>query len=267
MLARSLAGNLLVLLSRRALEADNDRLRKSSPDLGHDLVGTSQVMHDISHKLDCLAANPHTVLIVGESGVGKELVAQALHKRSDRRDGPFVAVNCAAIVGTMAESLLFGHVKGAFTGAIKDQPGYFQQADLGTLFLDEVGELPMELQSKLLRAINEDTLRTIHPVGASEPLKVDVRIITATNRNLDEEVRAQKFRKDLKYRLGIPIEVPPLRERREDIPALVDYLLERENARFNRRATLTTRAVERLVAYHWPGNIRELRTVLEHTLR
>ncbi len=266
MLARSLAGSLLLLLGRRALEADNDRLRKSSTDLGHDLIGDSQVMQDIRHQLDCLAAKPYTVRIVGESGVGKELVAQALHKRSDRRDGPFVAVNCAAIVGSMAESLLFGHIKGAFTGAVKDHPGYFQQADLGTLFLDEVGELPLELQSKLLRAINEQTLRTIHPVGASEPVKVDVRIITATNRNLDEEVRAQKFRNDLKFRLGVPLEVPPLRERREDIPALATHLLERENARFNRHATLTARALERLVAYYWPGNIRELRTVLEHSL-
>src|SRR5208283_6167364 len=188
-----------------------------------ELTGASAGMKKLRQVIARAAPRLSTVLIRGESGVGKELVALALHRQSPRRAGPLVVVNCAAFPTTLLEAELFGHCKGAFTGADRDRPGLFQQADEGTLFLDEIGELPADCQAKLLRVIEGKGFR---PVGATSEVQVDVRIIAATNRNLDEEVRQGNFRADLCFRLQvIPIEVPPLREHAEDIPALVEFFL------------------------------------------
>ena len=217
-------------------------------------------MQRLRQQIGRLADSPCTVLIVGESGVGKELVALGLHRRSPRHGGPFIPVNCAAIIATMPESELFGHVKGAFTGATDDRPGFFLQADMGTLFLDEIGELSLEIQAKLLRAIETKRFR---PVGARSEVKADVRIIAATNRDLEREVREGSFRKDLFYRLTSRIDVPPLRDHPEDIPDLVRHFLDRLGVEYRRRVSLSDSALERLKAYSWPGNVRQLRSVLE----
>jgi transcriptional regulator with PAS, ATPase and Fis domain len=210
-----------------------------------------------------VAETETTVLIRGESGTGKELVAHALHKESHRREKPFLAVNCAALTPSLLESELFGHVRGAFTGAVKDRSGLFQRADGGTLFLDEVAELPLELQSKLLRVLQE---RTFIPVGSDRNLTVDVRIITATHRSLREEVKAGTFREDLMYRLRVvPIFLPPLRKRRQDISYLLWHYIERHNAHGPRRIErIEPEAMRRLLDYHWPGNVRELHNVVEY---
>jgi transcriptional regulator with GAF, ATPase, and Fis domain len=201
------------------------------------------------------------VLINGESGVGKELVALGLHRRSSRADGPLVLVNCATIVSTMAEAELFGHEKGAFSGASRARPGHFQLADGGTLFLGEIGELSLGCQARLLRMLED---RSVHPVGANRPIQVDVRILAATNRDLGEEVREGRFRRDLYFRLeGMTIKVPPLRERLEDIPELVEYFLEKLRVDYHRPVGLSEAALERLQNFTWPGNVRQLRYVLE----
>jgi Nif-specific regulatory protein len=201
------------------------------------------------------------VLINGESGSGKELVALALHRNSRRSGGPLVVVNCAAIAPTLLEAELFGYKKGAFSGADRDHPGLFQQADEGTLFLDEVGELSLECQAKLLRVIEGKSFR---PVGATQDVKVDVRIIAATHRDLDKEVKAGKFRQDLYFRLKvIQIRVPPLREHPEDVPELAGFFLAKVSAECRRNFKLTPAAVRKLAAYCWPGNVRQLRAVIE----
>src|SRR5207253_7269042 len=217
-----LSKSLSDLRSRRALEADNSRLRIHASGCDRDLVGDSGPMRQLRQQLSRLAERPKVVLISGESGAGKELVALALHRQSSRRDGPLVAVNCAAIAATMPEAELFGHCKGAFTGADRDHPGYFEQADMGTLFLDEIGELSEDCQAKLLRVLETGAFR---PLGGRADAKADVRIIAATNRDLKRECLEDRFRKDLFFRLGVEIRVPPLRERREDIPVLVAHFL------------------------------------------
>jgi DNA-binding NtrC family response regulator len=232
-------------------------------DVGDELIGDSPAMQRVRQQIERLADLPASVLIVGESGVGKELVAARLHRRSNRRAGPLVAVNCAAIVQTMPEAQLFGHEKGSFTGADRARPGYFQHADLGTLFLDEIGELSLDCQAKLLRALET---RSFYPVGAIEPVTVDVRFVAATNRNLERETREKRFRPDLLYRLGLVIEVPPLRERPEDIPQIAEYLLRREAERYRRQATLSESALHKLQKHPWPGNVRELRMALDYAL-
>jgi Nif-specific regulatory protein len=259
-LAGSLASMLHVLRSRLALEADNRRLREHASAASDELVGVSKEMTRLRQRVRQLADTPCTVLIHGESGVGKELVALGLHSHSARHAGPLVTVNCAAINGNLAESELFGHVKGAFSGAVRDHAGYFAQADMGTLFLDEIGELSLDLQAKLLRAIE---YRCFRPVGAKAEVKADVRIIAATNRDLENEVREGRFRRDLFFRLTSRIPVPPLREHLEDLPELVQHFLELFEVEYRKRVTLSEAAQERLMTFSWPGNVRQLRSVLE----
>jgi two-component system, NtrC family, response regulator HydG len=256
----SLAASLHLLRARRALEADNSRLRVHSPSGDDELVGASQAMGRLRDQVRRLADGPVTVLIFGESGVGKELVALGLHRRSHRAKGPLVTVNCAAITGTMAESELFGHVKGAFTGATRDHPGFFAQADMGTLFLDELSELSLDLQAKLLRVLET---RCFRPVGARADQRADVRILAATNRDLERESREGRFRRDLFYRLTTRVVVPPLREHPDDVPELARHFLARLNVEYRRDVQLSEPAVERLMSYTWPGNVRQLRSVLE----
>jgi Nif-specific regulatory protein len=257
-LAGALANTLHALRGRRALEADNTRLRVHGSARGDEIIGSSAAMRGLRQQVYRLAECPLTVLIIGESGVGKELVALGLHRQGPRPAGPLVAVNCASLTASMPESELFGHVKGAFTGATRDHPGFFLEADTGTLFLDEIGELALDIQAKLLRAIETKFIR---PVGGRD-LKADVRIIAATNRDLQQEVRVGRFRKDLFYRLTSRIDVPPLREHREDIPELVKQFLEHLAEEYHRRVSLSEVALQRLMAYSWPGNVRQLRGVL-----
>jgi DNA-binding NtrC family response regulator len=209
-----------------------------------------------------VAKSDATVLITGESGTGKELLARQVHRNSTRKHGPLVTVNCAAIPETLIESELFGHVKGAFTGAVKDRKGKFQLAARGTLFLDEIGELKTDMQAKLLRAIQE---MEVEPVGSDQKIKTQVRLITATNRNLDEAVRDGVFREDLFYRISvIPLVLPPLRQRKEDIPLLADYFLRKFKAPSGTR--FNVEALTKMVNYAWPGNIRELQNSVERAL-
>src|SRR5262249_11347547 len=249
-----------LLRGRRALEADNRRLRVHASAAGDELIGGSAAMMQLRQRVRQLAAGPCTVLIRGESGKGKGLGTLALHRNRARCRGPLVAVNCAAINESMAESELFGHVKGAFTTAVRDHAGYFAQADMGTLFLDEIGELSLDLQAKLLRAIE---YRCFRPVGARAEAKADVRIIAATNRDLEREVRDGHFRRDLFFRLTSRLDVPALREHPEDVPELAAHFLDLFAAEHRRRLTLAEAALERLTTFSWPGNVRQLRSVLE----
>lgn len=245
---------------RRKLEAENHRLRAAVPSAG-ELIGDSTAMMTLRQQIARAAPQPFTVLIQGESGSGKELVAQALHSGSLRSGGPLVVVNCAAIAPTLLEAELFGYRKGAFSGADRDHPGFFEQADEGTLFLDEVGELSLECQAKLLRVIEGKPFR---PVGGLSDVKVDVRVIAATNRNLDADVKSGRFRQDLLFRLKvIPIQVPPLREHAEDVTELARFFLERLSVQCRRPLKLSPAALKKLVSYSWPGNVRQLRAVLE----
>ncbi len=226
------------------------------------IVGKSPPMQELLEMISYVATTEATVLITGESGTGKELVAAALHENSDRHDGPFVKVNCAALADTLLESELFGHEKGAFTGADRRREGKFVQADRGTLFLDEIGETTQAMQVKLLRVLQEHELQR---VGGEDTIKVDVRILAATNRDLASEVKAGNFREDLYYRLNVvTLAVPPLRERRGDIPLLIDYFVQKF-AEKNRRTveSVTPRCMELLVSYGWPGNVRELENAIE----
>jgi Nif-specific regulatory protein len=262
-LAGYLASRLRVLRQHRTLKAENSRLRGHAPAAEDGFVGDSAALQQVRVQIARVAPRHNVVLIVGESGVGKECVALALHRQSPRRDGPLVIVNCAAISATLPEAELFGHRKGAFTGATDDRPGYFQQADEGTLFLDEIGELSLECQAKLLRVIEGKGFR---PVGATADIHTDVRILAATHRDLEELARHGKFRQDLVFRLGIPIRIPPLRERREDIPALVNHFLPKLSAEYRRPLQLTAASMARLQACAWPGNVRQLRVVLENAV-
>jgi len=225
------------------------------------LFGESPAMQRVFKAIGRAASSPHAVLISGESGTGKELVARILHQSSDRETGPFVAVNAAAIPSELLEATLFGHAKGAFTGATESHPGKFQAADGGTLFLDEVGEMPLALQAKLLRVLQE---KEFYPLGATRQVRVDVRIVAATNRDLLEEVRAGRFRSDLYYRLDVlAIELPPLRDRKDDIPRLAQWLLDRHAGGGSvPRCSLSQEAVDWLSQYTFPGNVRELENML-----
>lgn len=226
------------------------------------VFGPSRVMREAVELVRKVAKLSATVLILGESGTGKELLARMIHRDSERAEGPFVPVNLAAIPGELVESALFGHEKGAFTGAVRQQLGKFELASSGTLFLDEIGELKSEVQAKLLRALQESE---IERVGGSRPVKVDLRIVAATNVDLERAVREGRFREDLYYRINVvPIRVPPLRERTEDIPELVDFFLRRYNARFRKQIQgIDDAALSVLQGYHWPGNIRELENLTE----
>jgi two-component system response regulator HydG len=236
----------------RRLRAEVDAAR------GVEIVGHSGRMNALLTMAERVAQSEASVLILGESGTGKELLARFIHRGGPRSVGPFVAFDCSALAPTLVESELFGHEKGAFTGAQRSRRGLFREAHGGTLFLDEIGDVPAEIQNKLLRVLQE---REVKPVGGDEVVKVDVRIVGATNKDLRALVREGRFREDLYYRLAVfPLEVPPLRERREDIPALVAHFLGR---RRGRPSKISAEALARLVAYHWPGNIRELENVVE----
>ena len=230
-----------------------------------ELTGSSKAVEDIRDLIARVAPTDATVLILGETGTGKELVARGIHNMSARRNRVLVKVNCAALQETLLLSELFGYEKGAFTGAVGRKQGRFEIADKGTIFLDEIGEIPPEAQVKILRVMQE---REFERVGGNQTLKVDVRIIAATNRDLEEEVRRGRFRDDLYFRLNvIPIDTPPLRDRKEDIPELVDYFVGKHGRRMNRQIkSVDPQALERLMRYDWPGNIRELENVVERGL-
>ncbi|MBL3529507.1 MAG: sigma 54-interacting transcriptional regulator [gamma proteobacterium endosymbiont of Lamellibrachia anaximandri] len=252
---------------KEQLELERDYLRdeiKTGSDFG-EIIGSSAALQRTMAQIDAVAATPANVLILGESGVGKEMVARAIHDKSERADKPLVKVNCASIPKELFESEFFGHVKGAFTGAHRDRVGRLQLADGGTVFLDEVGEIPPDLQGKLLRALQE---REFERVGDDRTIKVDVRVVAATNRDLEAEVKAGRFREDLYYRLGVfPILVPPLRDRREDIGPLAEHFLTRTCADLGREPMrLSKQQAQRLMSHRWPGNIRELRNVIERAV-
>jgi len=229
------------------------------------LVGRSAVMRDVMERVGRVAPTLATVLITGESGVGKEVVARAIHHFSDRRDEIFLPVNCSAIPDTLLESQLFGHMRGAFTGAVANQEGLFHRARGGTIFLDEIGDLPLALQAKLLRAIEN---KEILPIGATTPIKTTVRLIAATNRNLQQSVDGGTFRDDLYYRLNVfGIDIPPLRERREDIPPLIEHFVSIHNRELKKRFKgVDSVTLKVLMSLQWKGNVRELDNVLEHSM-
>ncbi len=253
----------LVDEERRKLEAMNLSLQhqlqakyRASP-----IVGRSGAMVEVFESIEKVGGSRATVLLLGESGTGKELIARAVHYNSPQAEGPFITLNCAALPENLIESELFGHEKGAFTGATALRKGRFELADGGTLFLDEIGELPLGMQSKLLRVLQE---RTFERVGGTRPITVQVRLIAATNRDLERAVAEGLFREDLYYRLKVvPIRVPPLRERKEDIPLLVDHFLKRLRLEHQRPTTIMPDALARLVEHQWPGNVRELENTLE----
>jgi PAS domain S-box-containing protein len=263
-LRRTLAENARL---REELENERDYLREEvsvALNFGR-IVGTSQALRRMLKRIEAVAETPASVLVQGESGVGKELVAREIHARSPRSDGPLVKVNCATIPKELFESEFFGHVKGAFTGAHRDRIGRFQLADGGTIFLDEVGEIPLELQSKLLRVLQESEFER---VGDDITKSVDVRVIAATNRDLERLIVAGEFREDLFYRLSVfPVDVPPLRERGDDIVQLAQHFLEQTCKDFGREAlTLTRSQVANMKSYSWPGNVRELKNVIERAV-
>jgi DNA-binding NtrC family response regulator len=262
LLVKRALGTRKLAIEHRHLQEELEALKKSQV---QKLIGKSPVMQQIQELIKQVAPSKASVLITGESGVGKELVAEALHQLSDRRDGPMVKTHCAALSESLLESELFGHEKGAFTGAVSTKKGRFELAGGGSIFLDEIGEINQSLQVKLLRVLQE---RTFERVGGEKSIRVDTRIISATNRNLKGEVEAGNFREDLYYRLNIVhIHVPPLRERREDIPLLTAHFL-KELARDNGREIegIEPKAQALLTSYDWPGNIRELRNTLESAI-
>ncbi len=262
----------LLVLARRALEhqrlTSQYRYLRSERDEqfgNYGIIGRSRPMQDIIDRAERVAQTKSTVLITGETGTGKELVARAIHNRSAQRDMPLIKVNCAAIPETLLESELFGHVRGAFTGAVTSKKGKFALADGGSIFLDEIGTMSQALQAKLLRVLQE---REFEPLGSERTEKVDLRVIAATNRDLRQMVAEGRFQEDLFYRLNvIPIELPPLRERRDDIPSLVDHFVRKHSQRTGRRIDrIDDGVVEALQQYGWPGNVRELENTIERAV-
>ncbi|MSP38173.1 MAG: AAA family ATPase [Deltaproteobacteria bacterium] len=229
------------------------------------IIGKSKALRDVLNLVKKVANTQATVLITGASGTGKELIALALHALSDRKDKLFLPVNCGALPETLLESLLFGHIKGSFTGAFANQEGLLEKAKGGTIFLDEIGEVAQHLQVKLLRALEA---KEILPIGTTTPRRIDVRVLAATNRNLTEEMAAGRFREDLFYRLNVMnIHIPPLKDRPEDIPALIDYFIQRHNPELKRHFLgIDADAVQLLMSLPWKGNVRELDNVIEHTM-
>ena len=254
-------------LENRRLASEINRLKgllTERYDFQH-IVARSAAMQTVLEAVSRIAKTESTVYVRGESGTGKELIARVIHLASNRKDKPFVAINCAALPETLLESELFGHEKGAFTGAIKSSKGLFEQAHEGSIFLDEIGDMPLSIQAKFLRVLQE---RQFYPVGSEQPLEVDVRVIVATNKDLEEHVRQGLFREDLYYRIHvIPIVLPPLRERKEDIPILVDHFLKKFCGQMNKEIKgLTPLAMQRLMLHDWPGNVRELENTIEYAL-
>jgi len=249
----------------RKSDAMTDYLKAEAEGKFPELVGQGEKMAIVRRTVEKVAASDTTVFIAGESGTGKELVARAIHRLSKRANGPFIKVNCGALTETLLESELFGHEKGAFTGAIKQKLGRFELADGGTLFLDEVGDVPPAMQVKLLRALQEQEFER---VGGEAPIKVDVRVVSATNKNLETEVSTGRFRQDLFFRLHVlPVKLPPLRERREDIPMLCAHFVAKLGPKTNARVRgVGDAALGRIMAYHWPGNVRELENAIEQSL-
>jgi two-component system nitrogen regulation response regulator NtrX len=249
---------------QRRLEAENRALR-AHVDRRFTMVGESYVMVQLREQVAMAAPTNGRVLIQGENGTGKELVARTIHNLSRRRNGPFVEVNCAAIPEELIESELFGHIKGAFTGAMADRRGKFELADGGTLFLDEIGDMTLKTQAKVLRVLQE---QVVEPVGGSSSVRVDVRVLAATNKDLPAEIRAGRFREDLYFRLNvIPIFVPPLRDRAEDIPLLAEHFMAELAREYGRRPKkLDAGAARGLRSYRWPGNVRELRNIIERLM-
>jgi len=251
------------VLRMSRLEEENRQLRRR---VGrHEIVGTCEAMKRVMAQVERVAPTASRVCILGETGTGKELIARALHEHSDRKESPFVTVNCAAVPPELIESELFGHEKGSFTGAATRHMGKFEQANGGTLFLDEIGDMPLAMQAKLLRVLEEGE---IERVGSDHAVSVDVRVLVATHRNLDELVRAGRFRQDLYHRVYVfPLALPPLRERREDIPVLAEHFA-RQVAEQNgwKPRAFTAEALEELKGYSWPGNVRELRNMIERLL-
>jgi two-component system, NtrC family, response regulator GlrR len=263
--ARELLLQISRALEKQNLTAENRRLKGLLEErYGFtNIITKSESMRRVLEAVSRIAKTESTVYIHGESGTGKELIAKAIHLASERKDTSFVAINCAAIPENLLESELFGHEKGAFTGAVRSTKGLFAQAHDGTIFLDEIGDMPLSLQAKLLRVLEE---RQYYPVGGDKPVKVNVRVIVATNKVLEEEVKKGLFREDLFYRIHvIPIHLPPLRERKEDIPHLVEHFLKRfaEQAKKEVRG-LTPQAMKKLMEYDWPGNVRELENTIEY---
>ena len=265
-LEKPLDTDRLLVTLRRALElkglTDSMAALRSVVESRHAIVGTSYQIRQVLERVERVAATDARVLVTGENGTGKELVARAIHRLSQRVDGPFVDVNCAAIPSELIESALFGHIKGSFTGAVQDRAGKFEQADGGSLFLDEIGDMSMAAQAKVLRALEEGVVTR---VGGAKSIQVDVRVIAATNKDLAEEIEEGRFREDLFYRLNVvPIHIPPLRERREDIPMLVQHFAESmASASRTLPRDFSKGALERLSDLPWPGNVRELRNTVE----
>ncbi len=259
MVDRALGASRLIE-ENQSLKEEVKQLKEAQ--LGSKILAQSSVMDDILEKVRSVAITKSSVLITGESGVGKELVADAIHQSSPRKDGPFVKVHCAALSESLLESELFGHEKGSFTGALHQKIGRFERADGGTIFLDEIGEINNAVQVKILRVLQE---RTLERVGGAKELPIDIRLVSATNKNLEEEVAAGRFREDLFYRLNVVhIHVPPLRERMDDVPLLAEHFLKEFAQEMGKDiAHITKEGLKRLTAYHWPGNIRELRNVIE----
>ena len=251
------------VLKFRRLEAENRQLRQR---LGkHEMVWTSEVMRKVMTQVERVAASESRVCILGETGTGKELVARTLHERSSRSTGPFITLNCAAVPAELIESELFGHEKGSFTGAAARHTGKFEQAEQGTIFLDEIGDMPLSMQAKLLRVLEEGEVERI---GGDKAISVDVRVLVATHRNLETLVREGKFRQDLFHRVYVfPLVLPPLRERREDIPTLVEHFARQVCAQNSwKPIAFQPEAITALTAYSWPGNVRELRNVVERLM-
>jgi DNA-binding NtrC family response regulator len=260
------------ILIKRALEfgklnrkLDTLRLQEESDEYPRMVVGSSKLMHELLRKVEKISDSQASVLIQGESGTGKELLARMIHKNSSRRDKPFLPIDCGALTETLLESELFGHVKGSFTGATRAKRGLLEEAQGGTIFLDEISDIKLSTQVKLLRAIQE---REIKPVGGNQPIKIDVRIISATNRDVRSAIAEGSFREDLYYRLAvIPLFLPPLRERREDIPLLVDHFLKRFCKVYKKKiSTITPGVLQGLQDFPWKGNIRELANILERAV-
>jgi two-component system nitrogen regulation response regulator NtrX len=251
-------------LRRRDLENEN-RVLRARVDRHQTMVGDSPAMQQLRQQVEMAAPTNGRVLILGENGTGKELVARTIHHSSRRKNGPFVEVNCAAIPEELIESELFGHVRGAFTGAVSDKPGRFEQANGGTIFLDEIADMSLKTQAKVLRVLQEQVMER---VGGTQRIRVDVRVLAATNKDLPAEIKAGRFREDLYFRLNvIPIFVPPLRSRPQDIPLLADHFMAVVSAEYGRRPKrLTPEASARLQQYGWPGNVRELRNVVERVI-
>jgi Nif-specific regulatory protein len=244
---------------------EQQNLLRSEIDARYAIISTSTQLKEVLNLAEKVAASATTVLLIGENGTGKELIARYIHRLSSRKESPFISVNCAAIPNTLLESELFGYEKGAFTGATSQRKGRFELANKGTIFLDEIGDLPLETQSKLLRVLQE---REFERLGGTKTIKIDVRIIAATNQNLEEKIDHKLFREDLFYRLNVfPIRIPPLRERKEDIPLLAHHFLSIYAREMNKNVTrISTDVMDRLLNYPWPGNVRELQNVLERAV-